>query len=112
MRNEKQFEPARRRIERAFDGLKRQDMAYRHATWIKIKKVIVQAILILQEMQLVEDLYALEEPWRTRFLELIAKLATGQQWGNQTPSRNMTEAWLLENKQLRNQIAQMLKAWT
>ena len=110
MRNEKQFEPARCRTEQAFAGLKRQNMAYSHATWIK--KVIVQAILIMQEMQLVEDLYALEEPWRTRFLELIAKLATGQQWGNQTPSRNMTEAWLLENKQLRNQIAQMLKTWT
>jgi len=81
-----------------------------YVTWIKAK--IFGPILIMQEMQLVNDLYALEEPWRTRFLELIAKLATGQQWDHQTPSRNMTETWLLENRQLRNQIAQMLKTWT
>jgi hypothetical protein len=66
----------------------------------------------MEEMQLVENLYALDEPWRTRFLELIAQLATGRQWDNQTPSRNMTEAWLQGNKQLRNQIAQMLETWT
>jgi hypothetical protein len=66
----------------------------------------------MQEIQLVDELYALEEPWRTRFLELIAKLATGQQWDNQTPNRDTTQAWLLENKKLRNQISQMLKTWT
>ena len=64
------------------------------------------------DAKLVEDLYALEEPWRSRFLELIAQLATGRQWDSQTPSRSMTETWLLENKQLRNQVAQMLKTWT
>jgi hypothetical protein len=62
-------------------------------------------------LQLVEDLYALEEPWRTRFLVLIAKLATGRQWDNHTPSRSTTEAWLAEHAWLQKQVAQMLDAW-
>lgn len=63
------------------------------------------------EMQLVEVLYGLEEPWRTRFLMLIAKLATGQQWKDHIPNRNATEAWLAEDARLQHQVAQMLEAW-
>jgi hypothetical protein len=63
------------------------------------------------ETQLVEDLYALEEPWRTRFLVLIAELATGRRWHDQTPSRSTTEAWLLEHAWLQKQISQMLEDW-
>jgi hypothetical protein len=63
------------------------------------------------ETQLVEDLYGLEEPWRTRFLMLIARLATGQQWEDQIPSRNVTEVWLAEDSRLQHQVAQMLEAW-
>ncbi len=62
-------------------------------------------------VQLVDDLYALEEPWRTRFLLLIAKLATGQQWNDHMPSRSTTEAWLAERAWLQRQVAQMLDAW-
>jgi hypothetical protein len=61
--------------------------------------------------QLVEDLYALEEPWRTRFLVLIARLATGWQWHDHTPSRSTTEAWLAEHAWLQKLVAQMLNAW-
>jgi hypothetical protein len=61
--------------------------------------------------QLVEDIYALEEPWRTRFLILIAKLATGRQWNDHEPSRSTTEAWLAEHAWLQKQISQMLDAW-
>jgi hypothetical protein len=63
-------------------------------------------------LQLVEELYALEEPWRTRFLILIAKLATGRQWNDHTPSRSATEAWLEEHAWLQKQIAQMLDTWS
>ena len=62
-------------------------------------------------VQLVEDLYALDEPWRTRFLVFIAKLATGRQWDDHTPSRSTTEAWLAERVWLQKQIAQMLNTW-
>jgi hypothetical protein len=61
--------------------------------------------------KLVEDLYALEEPWRTRFLVLIAKLATGWRWNDHTPSRSRTEAWLAEHAWLQRQVAQMLDTW-
>jgi hypothetical protein len=63
------------------------------------------------EVQLVEDLYALEEPWRTRFLVLIANLATGQQWNDHMPSRSTTETWLAERAWLQRQVSQMLDAW-
>lgn len=62
-------------------------------------------------VQLVEELYALEEPWRTRFLVFIAKLATGRQWDDQTPSRSTTEAWLAEHAWLQKQVARMLDTW-
>jgi hypothetical protein len=63
------------------------------------------------DVRLIDDLYALEEPWRTRFLILIAKLATGQPWNNHMPSRSTTEAWLAERAWLQRQIAQMLDTW-
>jgi hypothetical protein len=62
-------------------------------------------------VQLVEELYALEEPWRTRFLVFIAKLATGQQWDDPMPNRSTTETWLAERVWLQKQIAQMLDLW-
>jgi hypothetical protein len=62
-------------------------------------------------LSLVDDLYALDEPWRTRFLILIAKLATGQQWDDQPPSRSTTEAWLKEHAWLQRQITYMLETW-
>jgi hypothetical protein len=63
------------------------------------------------EAQLAEELDALEEPWRTRFLVLIAELATGRQWRDQTPSRSTTQTWLTEHVWLQRQISQMLEAW-
>jgi hypothetical protein len=63
------------------------------------------------EAQLAEELDALEEPWRTRFLVLIAELATGRQWRDQTPSRSTTQTWLMEHVWLQRQISQMLEAW-
>jgi hypothetical protein len=54
------------------------------------------------DTQLVEDLYGLEEPWRTRFLMLVARLATGQQRKDHIPSRNATEAWLAKDSRLQH----------
>jgi hypothetical protein len=63
------------------------------------------------DTQLIEEIYALEEPWRTRFLVLIAELATGRQWRDRPPSRSTMEAWLTEHAWLQNQVSQMLEAW-
>jgi hypothetical protein len=63
------------------------------------------------DVQLIEEIYALEEPWRTRFLVLIAELATGRRWWGQPPSRSTTEAWLTEYAWLQNQVSQMLESW-
>lgn len=62
-------------------------------------------------MQLTEDLYSLEEPWRTRFLVLIANHATDQQWDGQVPDRSEVVAWLEEDAALQRRIALMLETW-
>ncbi len=62
--------------------------------------------------EVVEALYALEEPWRSRFLHLVANKATGWRWdGRGEPTREELEEWLTDLR-LRRWTAALLRAWT
>ena len=60
---------------------------------------------------LIEALYALDEPWRERFLVLAANLLPGWQWGEDEPGRAELAAWLEENLVLQRVILHLLRGW-
>ena len=59
-----------------------------------------------------DALLALDEPWRSRFLHLVANEATGWRWnGRGEPTREELERWL-EDLKLRLRVVSLLRAWT
>lgn len=62
--------------------------------------------------ELTERMFALREPWRGRFLELTANLATGGAWnGRGEPIREDVEAWLRGDLRLYRRVRLLLSAW-
>jgi hypothetical protein len=60
---------------------------------------------------LIEDLFSLDEPWRGRFLNLVATRATmGTEYGRQ-PTPEEVSAWFRANPFLRRRISLLLSAW-
>jgi hypothetical protein len=59
---------------------------------------------------LTEDLFSLDEPWRSRFLELVANEATGWSWEGRSPTREEVAIWLDEGD-LHQKVTQILNAW-
>jgi hypothetical protein len=59
---------------------------------------------------LTEDLFSLDEPWRSRFLELVANEATGWRWEGRPPTREEVTTWLGDGE-LHYKVAQILNAW-
>ena len=57
-----------------------------------------------------EHVYALSEPWRGRFLDLIARSACDDRAGDQ-PSEEQVLVWLCD-EELNEQIRLMLRSWT
>jgi len=66
----------------------------------------------MAEMYIVDALYALDEPWRDRFLVFTAKMANQWQWDSRVPDRNEVEKWLRTQLYTQKTIAEMLWAWT
>jgi hypothetical protein len=60
---------------------------------------------------LTRDLFSLEEPWQSRFLELIANLATNWTWDGQRPTREDVTAWLSTDADLYREVKLLLEAW-
>jgi len=60
---------------------------------------------------LVDALFSLDEPWRGRFLDLVAEMATGGEWNEHAPSREQVLAWLESDVRLYRDIALMLNTW-
>ncbi|RLC84419.1 MAG: hypothetical protein DRI79_12910, partial [Chloroflexi bacterium] len=60
--------------------------------------------------EVVETLYALDEPWRSRFLVLVAKMANGWQWDGRVPGRKNVEGWL-QRPGVRRATILLLRAW-
>jgi len=61
---------------------------------------------------LVDEVEGLGEPWRSRFLVLIADRATGGRWDRGVPGRVYVSRWLLENRALRWVLEELLHSWT
>ena len=62
-------------------------------------------------MKLTDELYALDEPWRSRFLTLIASIAAGHGHSGRIPDRRQVTTWLRQDVALQQQVRQMLKTW-
>jgi hypothetical protein len=56
-------------------------------------------------------LFSLEEPWRGRFLELVANLATRHTCSGQQPTREEVTEWLGSRPALYEQVRLLLDAW-
>jgi hypothetical protein len=63
-----------------------------------------------EAQELAEILFALDEPWRGRFLELVANKATGWRWEGLSPTRAEVETWLSDSALCRS-IGQLLNTW-
>ncbi len=60
---------------------------------------------------LVDDLLSLSEPWRSRFLRLVAERATGGAWNGDRPTRRELAAWLGTDLGLYREVSLLLRAW-
>ena len=60
---------------------------------------------------LIDDLFSLDEPWRGRFLMLVADRATHGAWNQRLPQPLEVKAWLDEDTGLYRQVSLMLKIW-
>ncbi len=60
---------------------------------------------------LAEALFSLDEPWRDRFLALVAEWATGRGWHGRRPRRAEVESWLRADIRLCREIWSLLNAW-
>jgi hypothetical protein len=52
------------------------------------------ALLESQAERVTEDLFALTNPWRDRFLVFVAERALGQDWDGQLPTKHEVTGWL------------------
>ena len=60
---------------------------------------------------LTEALFSLDEPWRARFLDLVAKQATRWKWDGRQPEREEVTAWLGASPGLYQEVTLLLNAW-
>ena len=61
-------------------------------------------------VSLAETLFTLEEPWRSRFLSLVASQATDGAWNGPLPTKEQVTAWLNEWDHYRA-VALLLNVW-
>jgi hypothetical protein len=59
---------------------------------------------------LAENLFSLQEPWRDRFLTLVARRAVGWSWDGPPPTRDEVRIWL-RNAGLCEAVTMLLDAW-
>jgi len=59
---------------------------------------------------ILETLYNLDEPWRSRFLVLVAKMATRGHWGEREPTREEMKEWLRQSG-VREATVALLREW-
>ena len=60
--------------------------------------------------QLVKDLLAMDEPWRSRFLDLVGDLASADRPDGTQPAREEILGWLADQEICR-QVHLLLIAW-
>ena len=59
---------------------------------------------------LTNDLFSLDEPWRSRFLRLVANQATGWTWNERLPTQSEVISWL-GDWDLYKRIKMQLNVW-
>jgi hypothetical protein len=59
---------------------------------------------------LTEALFAMDEPWRTRFLALLANRATNWTWDGSVPTHAEVETWLSDVR-MRRLVTYLLRTW-
>ena len=59
---------------------------------------------------LADTLFSLEEPWRSRFLYLVANQATGWAWNGRPPTQEEVTTWL-GDVDLYQETARLLYVW-
>jgi hypothetical protein len=64
----------------------------------------------MRSESLAEALFSMEEPWQSRFLILVAEMATNWTWNGRVPSRGEIAAWL-SDPGVRREVTLMLRAW-
>jgi hypothetical protein len=60
---------------------------------------------------LTQALFSLDEPWRGRFLSLVANYATKWVWDGQQPTCEEVAAWLETNPPLYRWVRLLLYRW-
>jgi hypothetical protein len=60
---------------------------------------------------LVDALLALDEPWRSRFLDLTANIATGWTWNEPQPGREELVTWLTIDEDLSRKVRLLVSTW-
>jgi hypothetical protein len=60
---------------------------------------------------LTQALFSLAEPWRARFLNLVADSATNWQWNGLPPTRDQVKDWLTGCPALFRQVRTLLDTW-
>jgi hypothetical protein len=66
----------------------------------------------MQAEELAHTILDLDEPWRSRFLFLVASLATGGNWnGVEEPGQETLARWLRMDLDLRRRMTLMVSAW-
>ena len=72
------------------------------------ESVMKDHIVLTEGTELLTD--ALEEPWRGRFLNLVANQATGRAWDERVPTRKEVATWLGDGD-LHQEIKLLLNVW-
>jgi hypothetical protein len=78
--------------------------------WLSLLPAAIREEWIKAE-PLAETLFSLDEPWQSRFLFLVANLATNWAWGEQRPTWGEVTAWLGGNLGLYQYVRLLLDAW-
>jgi hypothetical protein len=64
-----------------------------------------------QAESLAAALFSMQEPWRSRFLSLVANLATRWKWEAREPTPEEITVWLGANPVLYQQVKSLLYTW-
>ena len=60
---------------------------------------------------LAQALFSLDEPWKSRFLKLVANLATNWTWDGRAPTCEEMSVWLCTDLDLYREVRMLLDAW-
>lgn len=85
--------------------------ARRQVEWFPVQKHRMAGVREQMACSLARAIFALEEPWRARFLKLVANSATSWQWNGRQPTDKEVERWLTGCPALYRHVRALLNAW-